>query len=210
MTRVIFYLVTVLSIATVTSVSGQRTVTGRIVDKETGKPVKDAQVIQLGTNFKTTSNAMGFFQLQVDSIASIEIETSDYQPIQIEIPNVSNFKVELEKTVSNPKPSEEIFYVIEEPASFPGGMQKFYSYVSKNMKTPKEVKNGTVSGKVMVEFVIDSLGQIPPDDIKVRQGLCTPCDEEAIRLIKGSPNWNPGLQRGKPVRQRMVMPIMFK
>jgi len=206
----VFYIVMFLSIAKATSSSGQRTVTGRIVDKETGRPVKDAQVIHLSTNFKTTSDATGFFQLQVDSISSIEIEADDYQPVRIGISNANNFKVELEKTSSNSKPTGEIFFVIEEPASFPGGMQNFYSYVSNNMETPREVKNRKVSGKVIVEFVIDTLGQIPPDDIKVRQGLCTPCDEEAIRLIKGSPDWNPGTQRGKPVRQRMILPIMFK
>ncbi|HNV30904.1 MAG TPA: energy transducer TonB, partial [Cyclobacteriaceae bacterium] len=36
------------------------------------------------------------------------------------------------------------------------------------------------------------------------------CDEEAVRIIQNSPPWNPGRQRGKPVRQRMVLPIIFK
>lgn len=206
----IFYLGAILTIAITTSVSAQRTVTGRIVDKETGKPIKDVQVIQLGTNFTTTSNALGFFQLQVDSIATIEIESSDYQPVQIEIPNVNTFKVELEKALPDSTSTEEIFPVIEEMASFPGGMPIFYAYVSKNMKTPKEVRNGKISGRVMVQFVIDKNGQIPPDSIKVTKGLCTACDEEAIRLIKGSPNWNPGTQKGKPVRQRWVLPIRFE
>jgi hypothetical protein len=210
MNRLIFYATVFLSTLTATSVSGQRTVTGRLVDKETGKPVKDASVTQIGTEIKTTSNALGFFQLQVDSIASIEIEAAGYQLLQFELPNVNSFKVELQKISSNSKPTEEIFYVIEEPASFPGGLAKFYSYISKNMKVPQEVKSGKVSGKVMVEFVIDTSGQIPPDDIKIRQGLCPACDAEAIRLIKESPKWNPGLQRGKPVRQRMLVPIMFE
>ena len=119
---------------------------------------------------------------------------------------ISASPLEPEKT----RPADEVFLVIEDPASFPGGMPKFYDYVNKNMKSPNEVKNGTVSGKVFVEFVIDSTGQIPSTDVKVIKGLCKACDEEAVRLIKGSPNWNPGFQRGKPVRQRMVLPIMFR
>ncbi len=183
------------------------TVTGRIVDKETGKPIKDAKVFQLETKIKTISNALGFFQIKVDSISSIEIEATDYQSIQIEVPHANNFRVELEKIT---KTNDEIFYVIEETASFPGGLPKFYDYINKNMKIPKEVRNGNVKGRVLVEFVIEATGQIPPDEVKVREGLCSPCDEEAVRLVKASPNWNPGLQKGKPVRQRMVVPIIFK
>ena len=210
MNRLLFYATVLLSALTTISVSGQRTVTGRLVDKETGKPVKDASITQIGTDIKTTSNALGFFQLQVDSTVNIEIVSSDYPPMQVKLPEVNSFKIELTKPLVTNKQVEEVFVVYEEPASFPGGMQSFNNYINKNIKFPKEVKNGTISGKVLVDFVIDSTGQIPPDEIKIKQGLCKSCDEEAIRLIKGSPKWNPGVQRDKPVRQRMIMPIMFK
>ncbi|HMP99442.1 MAG TPA: energy transducer TonB [Cyclobacteriaceae bacterium] len=209
MRKIIFYLVLISSITTSTPVSGQRILTGRIVDKETGKPIKEAQIFQLDTNVKTVSNEFGFFQLQVDSTSNIKIEATYYRPIQIQITSLNNFEVELDKIESITIPTEEIYYIIEEPATFPGGMHKFYSYINKNMKVPLAVRNGKVSGKVLIEFVIDSLGQIPHDEIIIREGLCKPCDEEAIRLIKGSPKWNPGMQKGKPVRQRMVMPILF-
>jgi hypothetical protein len=119
---------------------------------------------------------------------------------------ISASPLEPEKTQA----ADEVFLVVEDPATFPGGMEKFYDYMSKNIKTPNEVRSGKVSGKVFVEFVIDSTGQIPADDVKVIKGLCKACDEEVVRVVKGSPNWNPGFQRGKPVRQRMVLPIMFR
>ena len=210
MNRLIFYMIAFLSIVTTISVCGQRTVTGRLVDKETGKPVKDASITQIGTDIKTTSNVLGFFQFQVDSTVIVEIASSDYPTMQVKLPEVNSFKIELTKPPVTVKPVDEVFTVYEDPASFPGGMQSFYNYINKNIKFPKEVKNGTINGKVLVDFVIDSTGQIPPDEVKIKQGLCKPCDEEAIRLIKGSPKWNPGVQRDKPVRQRMIMPIMFK
>ncbi len=210
MNRLIFYAALFFFTLTTISVNAQRTVTGRLVDKETGKPVKGASIVQIGTDIKTTSNALGFFQLQVDSSANIEIVSSDYPPMQVRLPEVNSFKIELTKPSVTEKPVEEVFAAYETPASFPGGLQKFYSYVNKNLKAPKEVRNGTISGKVLVEFVIDSLGKIPPSDIKVKQGLSTSCDEEAVRLIKGSPRWNPGLQKDKPVRQKMLVPIIFK
>jgi len=89
--------------------------------------------------------------------------------------------------------------VYEEVPSFPGGIQSFFKYVDENIKIPGEVRNGSVSGKVQIDFVVDSLGQIPPNKIKISQGLCKLCDEEAVRLIRESPKWNPGIQRDKPV-----------
>jgi hypothetical protein len=112
--------------------------------------------------------------------------------------------------VQTEEPAKEIYTVYEEMPSFPGGIQNFYDYVNKNMKKPTEVQNGTVSGKVIVEFVIDSLGQIPPDNIKITRSLCKSCDEEAIRLILESPKWNLGIQRDKPVNILMHLPITFK
>jgi len=210
MNRLVFYLITLLSLITTYSVIGQRKITAQLVDKETGKPVKDASITHIGTNIKTTSNALGFFQLQVDSIVTIEIASSDYPTMQVKLPEANSFKIELTKQTITNKQVDEVFTKYEEPASFPGGMQSFYSYIYKNLKSPKEVKNGSISGKVFVEFVIDSTGHIPHNEIKIKQGLCKPCDEEAIRLIKGSPKWNPGVQRDKPVRYRMILPIMFK
>ena len=47
-------------------------------------------------------------------------------------------------------------------------------------------------------------------DVKVVRGIGAGCDEEAIRVVEGSPAWNPGKQRGKPVRQKYTLPIQFK
>lgn len=201
----ILYFICFLGI-TISSVYGQKTVLGRVVDKETGKPVKDAFITQIGTDIKTTSNSSGFFQLQIDSATSIEINADGYPMTQVGVPDVSSFRIELMKS----PPAEKTYKIYEQPPSFPGGLEEFLNYIKKNIKNPKEVRNGKISGKVEVEFVIDSTGLIPPDEVKIKKGLCMPCDEEAIRLIKGSPKWNPGIQMDKPVRVRFTFPIMFK
>jgi len=106
--------------------------------------------------------------------------------------------------------SEEIFAVVEESAKPQGGMAEFYKYLASNMIIPEEVKNGTVSGRVSIEFLIDSTGVIVPDKVFVVQSLSRACDAEAVRLIRGSPPWSPGMSRGKPVRQRYTLPVIFK
>ena len=52
------------------------------------------------------------------------------------------------------------------PAEFPGGMEGFFRYVSKKMKFPKDAKSQKSKGKVMVQFVIDSTGNVKKESVK--------------------------------------------
>jgi protein TonB len=65
-----------------------------------------------------------------------------------------------------------------------------------------------IEGKVFVEFVINRDGSVT--EVRAIKGIGAGCDEEAVRVIQNSPKWNPGKQRGKPVRQRMVLPVTFR
>lgn len=104
--------------------------------------------------------------------------------------------------------TDEIFQIVENPASFKGGIGAFYQYVQKNMKYPSQAQRMGLEGKVFVQFVVGKDGKIT--DVTVLRGIGAGCDEEAIRVLKNSPAWSPGKQRGRPVRQRMVLPITFK
>jgi protein TonB len=111
--------------------------------------------------------------------------------------------------VEQPKEDvDEVFLVVEESASPQGGMQAFYEYVNKKVKYPAQARRMGIEGKVFVEFVINRDGSI--QDVKAIKGIGAGCDEEAVRVIQSAPSWKPGKQRGKPVRQRMVLPITFK
>ncbi len=103
---------------------------------------------------------------------------------------------------------DKIFQIVENPATFRGGIGAFYKYVQKNMRYPSQAQRMGLEGKVFVEFVVGRDGRIT--DVKVLRGIGAGCDQEAIKVIKNSPAWTPGKQRGRPVRQRMVLPITFK
>ena len=96
-------------------------------------------------------------------------------------------------------------YVLEKE---PEGRAQFYEYISKHLRYPKAAQQSGVEGKVFVQFVIDKDGSIT--EVKVIKGLGFGLDEEAIRIIQKAPKWTPAKQRGKPVRVRMALPIMFK
>ncbi|MEQ8304581.1 MAG: energy transducer TonB [Cyclobacteriaceae bacterium] len=103
---------------------------------------------------------------------------------------------------------EEIFTIVEDPASPQGGMTAFYKYVGDKIKYPAQARRMGVEGRVFVQFVIDKDGSIT--EVVAVKGIGAGCDEEAVRILQGSPKWKPGKQRGKPVKQRMVLPITFK
>lgn len=102
----------------------------------------------------------------------------------------------------------EVFTVVEENAMPEGGMGAFYKYLSKTLKYPSQARRMNVEGTVYVQFVIEKDGSLT--DIKIVKGVGAGCDEEAERVIKEAKKWKAGKQRGLPVRQRMVMPIIFK
>ncbi|UXP34207.1 energy transducer TonB [Reichenbachiella agarivorans] len=104
--------------------------------------------------------------------------------------------------------AEEIFLIVEDIPEPVGGMTAFYQYVGQNIKYPYEASKKDIEGRVFVQFVVNSQGEIA--DVKVVKGIGGGCDEEAARIIAQAPKWNPGKQRGKPVSVRMVIPITFK
>jgi protein TonB len=109
-------------------------------------------------------------------------------------------------------PEEEVddvpFNVVEESAEPEGGMNAFYQYLSKTLKYPSQARRMSIEGKVYVQFVVERDGSLT--DIKVVKGIGAGCDEEAERVVKEAKRWKAGKQRGRPVRQRMVIPIIFK
>lgn len=102
----------------------------------------------------------------------------------------------------------EIFVVVEETAKPKDGIENFYSFILSNMKYPSEAKENGIEGKVFVEFVVEKDGSL--SNMKVLKGIGHGCDDEAMRVLAMSPPWEPARQRSLPVRQKMVMPIIFQ
>ncbi|HEY8931472.1 MAG TPA: TonB family protein [Mucilaginibacter sp.] len=91
---------------------------------------------------------------------------------------------------------------------YPGGVEEFYKFLAKNIRYPNEARENKNQGKVIISFVVERDGTLT--DFKVKQSVGGGCDEEAIRIIKLSAPWTPGMQNGKPVRVAYSVPIGFK
>ncbi|WP_316755785.1 TonB family protein [Pedobacter aquatilis] len=99
------------------------------------------------------------------------------------------------------------FVSIEKVPDFPGGMKKFYEYLGKSIKYPVTAQNNNVQGKIFLSFTVEKDGEL--NDVQVIRGLGSGLDEEALRVIKGSPKWNPGIQNGDPVRVKYHIAVNF-
>ena len=96
----------------------------------------------------------------------------------------------------------------EKQPEFKGGNDAMLEFIASNMQYPaKAVEKGT-QGVVYVKFVVDKTGKLT--NIQAERGLGRGCDEEAVRIIKSMPDWNPGLNKGEQVNVKQLLMIKFK
>ena len=96
---------------------------------------------------------------------------------------------------------------VEVPPGFPGGFQELGKIIGKNLHYPVAAKQNGTQGHVIISFIVERDGSLT--DMKVKSGIGSGCDEEALRVMKLSPNWIPGKQGGRPVRVAYSVPISF-
>lgn len=103
---------------------------------------------------------------------------------------------------------QQIFEVVEEAPEFPGGMGALMKFLGSNIKYPTIAQENGVQGRVIVQFVVNKDGSIV--DAKVMRSVDPYLDKEALRVVSSMPKWKPGKQRGKAVRCRYTVPVMFR
>ncbi|OYU95372.1 MAG: hypothetical protein CFE21_09485 [Bacteroidetes bacterium B1(2017)] len=91
---------------------------------------------------------------------------------------------------------------------YPGGADAMYEYIRKNLNYPRLAIDNSISGKVVISFVImpDGSVQMP----NVERGIGFGCDDEALRVVSNMPNWEPARQNGRKVPIRMYLPVVFQ
>lgn len=128
---------------------------------------------------------------------------NEYFPVEDYTENPEPYKIE--------KPIEEIddepVYNSETQPEFPGGMKELLNYLKKNLKYPDSAREVNLQGKVYVRFMVSKTGEI--DRISLLRSVAEPLDNEAIRVVKCMPRWQPGENRGKPVNVWFTLPVNF-
>lgn len=93
---------------------------------------------------------------------------------------------------------------VEQMPEFSGNMNE---YMSSHLLYPEAATSASISGKVIIEFVVNEDGSV--SNVKVLRGIGGGCDEEAARMVSSMPKWKPGKQNGMPVKVLFTLPINF-
>ncbi len=133
-------------------------------------------------------------EFTIDVDADVFTEVQEFTPIVIEE------EEEVEEDV--------IFTVVEDQPQFPGGEEARQRFLEDNLRYPTMAREAGIQGTVFVTFVVETDGSVT--DVRVLRGIGGGCDEEAVRVVEMMPRWEPGRQRGQPVRVQFNMPIRFR
>lgn len=142
-------------------------------------------------------------------IAHIKLITPTVEPT--ETPRtfaIVEYTDRVDEIGNDSKLDSDVYTIVEETAAPQGGMNEFYKHIGMKLKYPAQARRMGIEGKVFVEFIVQTDGSI--SDVKVKKGIGAGCDEEAMNVVKSSPIWTPGKNKGVAVKQRMVLPISFR
>lgn len=103
---------------------------------------------------------------------------------------------------------DRVFDVVDENASFPSGDEACMNWLFSNLEYPDSCQLKGIEGRVIVSFVVNRDGSIT--EIKAVRSPHELLSKEAIRVVNSMPKWKPANVKGKNVRSRFNLPIMFR
>jgi TonB family protein len=100
------------------------------------------------------------------------------------------------------------FVMVEVKPKFMGGDENtFTKWVAERLVYPEKAKKESITGRVILQFMVTSKGKV--DDVKIVRGVHPELDQEAIRVVMSSPDWEPGKEKGKNVNVVYTFPVIF-
>ena len=112
-----------------------------------------------------------------------------------------------QKTVVS-QTNQKVYESVDQMPEYPGGMQAMVEFLQTNMNYPEDAAKQKVEGRVMVQFVVETDGSI--SDVHVARQLFPSLDAEAVRVVNAMPKWTPGKEKGRVVRVKYNLPIVFR
>ena len=191
--------------------------TGTVTD-EAGNPLPGVNISVKGSREGVVTDSDGNYRMEIAENTTMVFSFIGYTTFEGVIKDVSQpLSVKLSPDIqalnevvvvaygSDENKDETERFFITEPVS---GYPKYKQYVKDNLQYPPVALENKVEGNVIISFVVNPDQQL--SDFKIRRRLGYGCEEEALRLIKNGPAWNPALRDGIPVPQRIRMKIRFK
>jgi TonB family protein len=105
------------------------------------------------------------------------------------------------------KDKEDALKTHKQP-SFPGGSDALKKYLSENLRYPEDAQKAGIQGNVTICFIVEKDCSISCPEIE--KPLHPSLNEEAMRIVKEMPRWEPGMNKGKPISAKYHLPILFQ
>ncbi|WP_118973960.1 TonB family protein [Taibaiella koreensis] len=132
---------------------------------------------------------------------AIESPQSVYENASPDVPIAQATGKAVEVNPADDKP----FTSVEEMPKPPFDVMK---YLSENIRYPQEASKQNLQGRVILQFVVDRDGSV--NNVVLQRDIGGGCGEEAVRVVKNMPKWQPGRQAGQPVRTYYTLPVSFR
>jgi len=134
--------------------------------------------------------------LNLEDNSDLGVEIMDYVEAVVEEENVEEEAIP--------------FQLVEEKPKFNGKdpNPEFSKWVSSHIEYPEIARENGVSGRVMLQFVVNPDGSI--SNVRVVRGIEESLDKEAVRVVSSSPKWSPGRQRDRAVKVTYTFPVVFQ
>ena len=163
------------------------------IDQSKALPMPPKQLAE--TLIETVKTTVGLDDLVIDA---------GVKPDDV-IPDV--VYVIVDTKIDEPLLDDIPFKVVEEMPEYPDGDDARLKFLQENLVYPKYAREVGLEGKVYVGFVVERDGSL--SNFTIKRSVAPILDEEALRVVKMMPKWNPGQQRGKAVRVEYQIPITF-
>ncbi len=135
--------------------------------------------------------------------------TQDFDDESVVVTSIISGKASKDYVHEEASDEGEPYIIAEEMAKFMGGdLTKFYNWVKSRVQYPVHAQEAGIQGKVVISFIVDKTGQV--GHITILTSPDSSLSEEAIRVVKMSPRWEPAKNRGVPVRLKFTLPIDFR
>lgn len=186
------------------------TASGRVGDKNTGEPIVGAAIKIVGTTKGTVTDKDGRFKLTVKRGDEVQVAYVGYESQSLPIRNYNEIGLHLEFDLvkDNVNEAHKIYDVVEKMPEFPGGKEALKYYVASSIKYPAEAEKAGIQGRVHTAFIVEKDGCVT--GARAMTSVDPQLDAEAIRIIRNMPKWTPGMQDGKPVRVKYLVPVTFR
>ncbi len=189
-------------------------ITGKVYSADDRTPIPGVNVLVKGSTVGTITDENGQFQVTVsDSSKELVVSSIGYRPEEIAINQQNSLTIPLEADLQALSEVVVIRYgtkksTLSQSAQPLPSRKEFRTYLQENLQYPEEARQQGIEGNVKVQFTVQANGELT--NFIIKKSLGYGCDEEAVRLIKAKPNWQPALKDGELQDQEVTVKVRFR